>query len=353
MAFNPPKFIEIRDQILRDIKSLNAAADISVDSDFFVRASSVAACAEGQYAHQSWIVRQIFPDTADSEFLELHAQTRLIYRKSPTIAKGYVRITGQAGSRIPAGIAVLQANLFYTVDVAGVIEADQTTIDLPITASQAGEPSNVYKETSAILTAAPSGCRTDCVIIEALGGTNLETDASLLARLLERIRRPPAGGNRHDYRNWALSVDGVTNAYVYPIRRGLGSVDIAITSGNGLPSPELIQKVQEFIDNVRPVTARESLVIAPNPIVVDFDIKIQVQGISINDAELEIERVLDDYFMRLAPADSVIISQIEALISDLVGVVDRKIVSPSENLHTDVISSIDWFRCGEIKVSLL
>ncbi|WP_413462564.1 baseplate J/gp47 family protein [Kingella kingae] len=46
------------------------------------------------------------------------------------------------------------------------------------------------------------------------------------------MRRPPAGGNQYDYKNWALSVDGVSSAYVYPLRRGLGTVDIAITSGD-------------------------------------------------------------------------------------------------------------------------
>ncbi|WP_230478800.1 baseplate J/gp47 family protein [Kingella kingae] len=79
--------------------------------------------------------------------------------------------------------------------------------------------------------AAPAGVQSDCVIT-AQGGTDAESDASLLARLLERLRRPPAGGNQYDYKNWALSVDGVSSAYVYPLRRGLGTVDIAITSGN-------------------------------------------------------------------------------------------------------------------------
>lgn len=362
MSFNPPKFIEIRDQLLRDIKSLNTAADISVDSDFFVRASSIAACSEGQYAHQAWIVRQIFPDTADTKFLELHAQTRLIYRKSATIAKGLVRITGEPRATIAAGTEIFLsfdgwADQSYITDIAGTIDADKTSIDIAITATQAGAQFNLIQEVdapdNAILGAAPAGILSACTLLYALGGTDIETDAALLARLLERIRRPPAGGNRHDYRNWAMAVDGVSNAYVYPLRRGLGSVDIAITSGNGLPSLELISKVQDFIDSMRPVTAYDSIVIAPVQIMVDFEIKVKLQKISLDDATIEIKRVLADYFLRLAPADSVIISQIEALISDLVGIIDRKIITPAQNLTTDVTSSIDWFRCGNVEVSLL
>lgn len=34
--------------------------------------------------------------------------------------------------------------------------------------------------------------------------TSDDTDATLLAKLLNRVRMPPAGGNQNDYRNWAL-----------------------------------------------------------------------------------------------------------------------------------------------------
>ncbi|WP_337050269.1 baseplate J/gp47 family protein, partial [Serratia fonticola] len=71
-------------------------------------------------------------------------------------------------------------------------------------------------------------------------GTDDESDKSLLARLLELIRRPPAGGNKYDYHRWAMDVPGVTAAYVYPLRRGLGTVDVVITSGNDLPSPATV-----------------------------------------------------------------------------------------------------------------
>lgn len=71
--FETPTFEQIRERILRDTKSLWPDADISPDSDHYVHASRLASCAEGQYAHQSWIVRQIFPDTADREYLERHA----------------------------------------------------------------------------------------------------------------------------------------------------------------------------------------------------------------------------------------------------------------------------------------
>lgn len=63
-----------------------------------------------------------------------------------------------------------------------------------------------------------------------------ESDADLLARLLDRIRRPPAGGNKYDYIKWALEVDNVTTAHVEPLAQGPGTVDIVITATYSNPS---------------------------------------------------------------------------------------------------------------------
>jgi len=63
-----------------------------------------------------------------------------------------------------------------------------------------------------------------------LARTYNETDPSLLARLLEYIRRPPAGGNRYDYVKWAKAIDNVADAYCYPLAQGLGTVDVVIVA---------------------------------------------------------------------------------------------------------------------------
>lgn len=89
--------------------------------------------------------------------------------------------------------------------------------------------------------------------------------------MLERIRRPAAGGNKYDYKAWALDVDGgVEAAFVYPLRRGLGTVDIAITSNNDLPSDETVRQAQLILMVVRPVTAKGSFVIKPTARRVNF-----------------------------------------------------------------------------------
>ena len=55
-----PTFEEIRSSILRDTLSLDPGADTHEGSDHFVHASRLASCAEGQYAHQAWVLRHPF-----------------------------------------------------------------------------------------------------------------------------------------------------------------------------------------------------------------------------------------------------------------------------------------------------
>ncbi|GGZ77148.1 tail protein [Ignatzschineria indica] len=345
MPLMVPSFDEIREMILNDITSLDQSAAIHSDSDNYIRASSLAALTEGLYAHHAWIARQIFADSADSEFLEKHASTRAIYRKNAVKAEGIATITGEKGRKIPAGTEIKANDCYFLTLSDTTLESNQA--ELKISAKEPGTKSNFVK-VNGILTAAPAGIRSEC-IVSTKGGTDIESDGDLLARYLEILRRPPAGGNRYDYKRWALEVPGVTNAYVYPLRRGLGTVDIAITSGDDLPSESVINACQAYIDDVRPVTAKHSYVVAPLIKRIDVVVEVQLKGIALDDITKTLKRVLEDHFSRIAPAETLIISQIEALISDQVGVVDRKLIAPSQNLTPDALL-IEWYRLGTITV---
>lgn len=345
--FQTPTFEEIRDAVLRDTLSLDPTADISADSDHYVHASRLASVAVGQYAHQSWIVRQIFPDTADSEYLERHANLRGIRRRNPTAAAGTISGSGAtAGSVISDGLQIKQGDLmFVTTEAVTVGSAGEYSVS--VAAVTAGSASNI-KSAAAQWMAAPAGVPSECTV-QAEGGTDAETDAELLARLLERIRRPAAGGNRYDFKNWALDVDGVTSAYVYPLRRGLGTVDIVITSSNGMPTEDTIKNCQEYIDDVRPVTAKDVLVMAPDALTIDVDVSVYMPD--IDDVQSPVERALTEYFALLEPGEDLVVSQLEAIVSNVSGVQDRLLNTPRSNQVAETGEAVGWFRLGTVTVT--
>ena len=169
---------EILNDILTDFVDILPSVDISKGSLAYMKAAGYASALWGLYKYQDWISKQIFPDTADTEFLEHHAWVRGLSR--------------EAG----------------------------------------------------------------------------ELDPAYLARLLDYIRQPPAGGNQYDYNKWAKEIDGVAAAYVFPLAQGAESVDVvivanAVTTGSEIPNATLLAAVAAHINDVRPVGARYVRVLAP------------------------------------------------------------------------------------------
>ena len=350
--FIVPTLEEIRASILRDYQTYYPNADTSEDSDAYARASSLAACAEGIYAHQKWLIKQFFPDTADTEFLEKHAGLRGLRRRNATYAAGKgATISGNPDAVIAVGLQIkTEDGRFYETTESAVISPGGTAV-VAVRSLATGAVQNIKTATKGSFMAAPVGVSTDVVLNDVVGATNAESDSSLLERLLNKIRRPAAGGNKYDYKDWALEVDGVEQAYVYPLRRGLGTVDIAITADNGVPSDDTVRRAQEYIDQERPVTAKESKVVKPDVTKVNFNIQVKISGVALNDIKTAINNALRDYFNGLIPGDDLIVSQCEAVINNLIGVVDRRFTAPTANRKADIVNKIEWFRLGEVTVT--
>nr|DAI43185.1 MAG TPA: Baseplate J like protein [Caudoviricetes sp.] len=350
--FIVPTLEEIRASILRDYQTYYPNADTSEDSDAYARASSLAACAEGIYAHQKWLIKQFFPDTADTEFLEKHAGLRGLRRRNATYAAGKgATISGNPDAVIAVGLQIkTEDGRFYETTESAVIPASGSVI-VAVRSLATGAVQNIKTATKGSFMAAPVGVSTDVVLNDVVGATNAESDSSLLERLLNKIRRPAAGGNKYDYKDWALEVDGVEQAYVYPLRRGLGTVDIAITADNGVPSDDTVRRAQEYIDQERPVTAKESKVVKPDVTKVNFNIQVKISGVALNDIKTAINNALRDYFNGLIPGDDLIVSQCEAVVNNLIGVVDRRFIAPTANQKADIVNKIEWFRLGEVTVT--
>nr|DAN47782.1 MAG TPA: Baseplate J like protein [Caudoviricetes sp.] len=350
--FIVPTLEEIRASILRDYQTYYPNADTSEDSDAYARASSLAACAEGIYAHQKWLIKQFFPDTADTEFLEKHAGLRGLRRRNATYAAGKgATVSGNPDAVIAVGLQIkTEDGRFYETTESAVISASGSAL-VAVRSLATGAVQNIKTATKGSFMAAPVGVSTDVVLNDVVGATNAESDSSLLERLLNKIRRPAAGGNKYDYKDWALEVDGVEQAYVYPLRRGLGTVDIAITADNGVPSDDTVRRAQEYIDQERPVTAKESKVVKPDVTKVNFNIQVKISGVALNDIKTAINNALRDYFNGLIPGDDLIVSQCEAVVNNLIGVVDRRFIAPTANQKADIVNKIEWFRLGEVTVT--
>ncbi|HHK2215500.1 TPA: baseplate J/gp47 family protein [Pseudomonas aeruginosa] len=186
------------------------------------------------------------------------------------------------------------------------------------------------------------------------GGGDQESVQSLLARLLEIMRQPPAGGASYDYERWAKEVDGVADALILPGRRGGGTVDVVITGTTGVPSAEVIADCLSHIQDVCSVIA-DVWVYAPTIRVVDALVQIDLaSGYTLAEVQQAASDAYTSLLGTLKPTDQLKRSQLEAMVSNLPGVADRVLVTPASNVDASTDpTQVGWIRPGAITVEAM
>jgi len=174
-----------------------------------------------------------------------------------------------------------------------------------------------------------------------------ENDADYLARLLDYIRRPPAGGNKYDYEKWAKEIDGVQNAYAFPLAQGAESVDVVIvanaaTTGSEIPDQALIDEVAAYIEDVRPVGARFVRVLAPT--VVEQDVTMTGVGSTLAAA---VQADIEAYLSGFEPGQELYLPQLAARATEN-GVANPVITLPAATVTPE---QYEMLRPGVINVS--
>ncbi|MCE1113765.1 MULTISPECIES: baseplate J/gp47 family protein [Pseudomonas] len=354
MPFKPPSYEGIRDSILRDIRSQLPDADIGSDSDNFIRAAAVSAAIEGLYQHQAWLYRQIFPDTADEAEMLHHAGNRNIRRRDSVAATGIVTISGTAGVSLNSGSALKHVATGVLLNsTAAVTISASGSAQVPVLAQNTGASSNGLSG-AVMLTSPPLGIDAMASIDKPLaGGGDIEASASVLVRLLDLMRNPPAGGAGYDYKRWALEIDGVASATILPKRRGPNTVDVVITGQDGAPSDQVVAACAEHIEKLRPVTA-EVFVFPPLIRVVDAKANIElVSGYTLADVQSAAQTAYNLELGAIEPNVSLKRNRINTVLGNLAGVADYELLTPTSNIEpTDVDGAIGWIRPGTLTLQV-
>lgn len=199
------------------------------------------------------VLRRGFASTTFGAYLDLRCEEHGITRRPAVKATGQVAFTGTPGTVIPAGTQVSTASsettpaIFFATTAEATI-GDSGTATVNIEAVEAGSSGNVAAGTITMLAQPVPGVTSVTNAAATTGGLDEEDDASLLARYLQRVQSPSAGGNKADYISWAMEVPGVGGVSVIPVRDGPGTVSIAIIDTNKTPASQaLVDSVQNYI----------------------------------------------------------------------------------------------------------
>ena len=191
------------------------------------------------------VIKMIFPEWSYGEFLDAHAKVRGMNRRAAVAASGTLAITGEAKTVIPAGSVFATASIneepsVEYITLEEVMISDEGTAEVEVECSQAGIVGNTTPNTVIFVGNKLKGITSVTNPEEITGGTEVESDESLIDRIVEydRTQGESFVGNPADYKRWALSVDGVGTAVVISAQDDSGLVTIVITDSNGAPATE-------------------------------------------------------------------------------------------------------------------
>ena len=329
MPFARPSLSELIARVRADIDTRLPGADSRLrHSVLAVISSGLAGLAAGLYSFLEYGFRQSLPDTADGDWLSRHAAVWDEPRKAATACTAQIDIAGLDGSAVPIGTELQRSDgVRYRVTVAATIAAGVAVV--PVEAIEPGLNASVDVGAGLTFTSPVPGVQATATVANATPGADEEDDEALRGRVLERIRKPPAGGAAHDYVRWAKQQPGVTRAWCYPGWLGAGTVGLAFVMdgrANVLPLAGDVAAVQAALDVERPVTAALT-VFSPAPHAVTVTVDLSPDTPAIRAA---VSAELADFFAReAAPGGTLHPSRISEAVSLAEGEFSHVLVQPA------------------------
>lgn len=343
MSFERPTLKEIIERLDGDTQSrLSVPQMRRSNAKVFDRV--LAGAVHSLYGYISYLNRQQFFDTAESEYLDRWASIYGLARKKATKAAGTVTFSFSADAvNIPTG-TILQSDDGVQYQTTGAVSSDGNA---SVEALNDGVIGNQQEGDVLTMVSPVVGVFSEVEIVKLGGGSEAETDESLRSRLLSRVRETPCGGTESDYVQWALEVAGVTRAWASPKEDGEGTVTVRFVCDGMediIPDKTMLDKVFAHIDGSRPVTAH-LYVKAPEI----KPVNIEISGLLPDDAEVReaVEQELKDLFAREgAPGQRIYLSHIRAAISSALGEEDHTVVQPTSDPVPE--SNNELLTLGEI-----
>lgn len=190
-------------------------------------------------------------DTAVGEYLDRVVKDYGITRKQATNAVRKIETTG----------IVLIGTRWGIEDIYYTITEKVTDTSYKAICNQVGTVGNIYNGTLQDMDniSGITAILTD--ILES--GADEETDENLRDRFYSQLQAPSTSGNKDNYKNWALEVEGVGNVKVFPLADGPGTVKLLVVDSNMNIDETLEEKVFNYIEELRPIGAK---VIVESPI---------------------------------------------------------------------------------------
>jgi uncharacterized phage protein gp47/JayE len=271
MYTTPPTYEEMADFLVALFKMLFPDQDVSRTSLPALMAKVMAAAATENHAHIRGVLADLLPDTSEYPTLARWGTISGRPQKGATVARkaAALRLTNSGGADRDLDIGTelvhssgLRFALNQDITVPAAAGGSPTTRDADVISIDTGSACRLAAgEVLTFTSPPPAGIEDTAELQIAIdeGGDDLESAGDHRRRILARFATPPLGGAAADYVAWSEALEGVASAYCYPIRAGLGTVDVAaLHAGTGtdrLLNPSERAALLAKLQASRPVSA--------------------------------------------------------------------------------------------------
>jgi len=186
-------------------------------------------------------------------------------------------------------------------------------------------------------------------------GTDIEDMAELKKRYYSKLRNPSTSGNKYDYINWTMEVNGVGACKVFPLANGAGTVKIVICNSEKSTAPEsLINDVKKHIEALRPIGATVYVASAEmKKININANVSIS-NNVTLQNVQDTFKQKVKQYFDDFSfDINKVSLSKIQNLLFDTNGVEDYENVKLNNTAGSIMLKDIEIPAVGNISLGVM
>lgn len=305
--------------------------------------------------NMEWIKKQMFPNTATGEQLDLHAQQRGLTRQSGKKASGNVvfmlDMPVEYDVIIPAGTICTTADgsLNYVTSEEYAIRRGSTSLTARCEAEHSGKKYNIgMGKLKTIVTYFSVGISIDNST-SFTGGTDDEDDEALRKRIEKSYRLTPNGANAAYFEAVGENVDGIQSVKAYRPSNDPGRVVIILGGRGAIPSSESFTAASEALEQAKPLGI-DLLIENAGIQLVDVSAGVLIKkGYSWSDVKAAAEECIREFFLDLSVGENVRLSALGKALLETDGVEDYSF----DNMTDTEISNAFLAKLGNLSVTRL
>ena len=245
--------------------------------DAMVRLYALASEVQALLAQADWVLNQSFPQTAAGRYLDYHAETRALTRLPAAKATGVLRFSAPSA-----------AVTDYEIDAGSVAMTS--------------------------------------------GGSDEESDEKLRERVLESYKRLPNGANAAFYEQEAMRFPTVASAKAVGRARGIGTVDVYVSTHAGAPEEKLLGEIAAALQKKREI-AVDVAVKAPTERTIPVRAELTAeQGWTMQEITDAATAALQAYFTGERLGEAVYTAKLASILYGVEGVKNCHLLAPEADV---------------------